>query len=127
MAEALCLRCGGAKRNPWRACRRCAFKPAPRSDELIRSIYLSTGRFEDPEEAAAYREELDHVAEAIRAGLAVSYDESELMRLRARAAAFTSIPSSAVWGAVFRLFLPAIAVVGLLLLATRLLRFLRHA
>jgi hypothetical protein len=125
MANALCLKCGSGKRHPWRACRRCGFKPAPHSEDLVRSVYLSIGRFSDPGEAEAYQKELDEVGERIRRGDAVTFRADELARLREERDALARVPMSAVWGAVFRLFAPVIALVALVFLTTRIIRFLK--
>ena len=114
MAEAICLRCGNRKKAPWERCKRCGYDPTANDEEsLVKSVYLSVGRFADLTDKERYRKELDQIAGDIERGDHPVFIESELVRLRAQRITTERIPSSAAWGAVLRLFLPA---VGLLLL-----------
>ena len=114
MASALCPRCGTTKKRPWEACKRCGLDPAADEDALLRSVYLSVERFDDGDERRRYRRELDALGERLRAGRSVAFDEAELGKLRERKRLVESVPAAAVWGAVFRLFLPVIVVVAIL-------------
>lgn len=123
MVDAICLRCGSPKKQPWKRCGGCGYDPAQEEMSLVKSVYLSLGRFEDAADRAAYREELDDIGQRIRAGESVIFDEEVLQRLKAQKRLVESVPLSAVWFAVLRLFLPAIG--GLLVLLAILL-ILRH-
>lgn len=122
MADAICLRCGFEKSAPWKKCKRCEFDPAGDEEALIRSVYLSVGRFSDSEEVAAYRLELDHVGHGIERGDKPIFLEREIARLRSEKRSFEQVPISAVWGAVFRLFFPAIGFLFVLFLLLFLLK-----
>lgn len=113
-ADALCARCGSAKRRPWRKCGQCGLDPSDDEELLVQSVYLSVERFEDGGDRRRYGKELDDLTVRIRAGESPSFDPEVLNRLRKQKRLVESVPSSAVWGAVFRLFLPAIVVVVIL-------------
>lgn len=115
MAEAICLRCGNRKKAPWEKCNRCGYDPSGDEEAVIRSVYLSVGRFAESERKAAYRAELDRLGLALERGEQLMFPDAELARLRAEKKLFNSIPRSAVWRAVLRHFLPAIGLLLLLL------------
>lgn len=114
MAKAICPRCGTPKKRPWKKCSNCGLDPAHDEDALVKSVYLSVERFEDGGDRRRYSKELDDLTVRIRAGESPSFDPEVLNRLRKQKRLVESVPSSAVWGAVFRLFLPAIVVVVIL-------------
>ncbi len=114
MAEAICLRCGVDKHQPWSACRSCNYDPMSDEEALVKSVYLSVGRFEDGDERREYQRELDEVARDIQQGHDPEFDEAELQRLRAQKADVESVPASTVWNAAFRLFLPGVGILVLL-------------
>lgn len=116
VTRALCPRCGAPKKRPWSSCDRCGLDPAEDEEALVRSVYLSIERFEDGDDRRHYRTELEELARRIRAGESPSYDEAVLEELRMQKRLVASVPASAVWGAVFRLFLPAIVVVAALVI-----------
>jgi hypothetical protein len=119
MATALCLRCGHNKPAPRKKCKRCGFDPTIGNDDaLVRSVYLSVGRFTEAAETERYAVELDQIRADIEGGKQPTFDNTELARLRAQMSAFKEVPLSAVWGALLRLFLPAVGLIlGLLVLA----------
>lgn len=114
MADAICVRCGHAKSKPWATCERCGLDPVADEEVLVKSVYLSTGRFVAPEEKARYRGELDRIGAAIEGGAQPAFIDAELVRLRAQRGLVKQIPPSTAWGAVLRLFLPAIGLLILL-------------
>jgi hypothetical protein len=122
MAYALCPRCGTSKKRAWAMCRNCGLDPADDEEALVKSVYLSVGRFDDGDDRRRYREELDELGARIRAGESPAFDEAELERLRKQKRLVESVPASAVWGAVFRLFLPVIIVVAVLVIIVILRR-----
>jgi len=116
MVNALCPRCGTPKKRPWKQCSSCGLDPAHDEDALVKSVYLSVERFEDGDDRRRYSKELDDLAVRIRAGESPAFDPAVLNRLRKQKQLVESVPASAVWGAVFRLFLPAIVVVVVLVI-----------
>ena len=56
------------------------------------------------------------MSEEIRQGRSTVYEESEMDRLRQQSNLVSTVSSRAVWGAVFRFFLPAIIFLALLYL-----------
>ena len=120
--NAVCIRCGAAKEVPWDVCAECSFEPKD-SEELVRSVYLSTGRYDDNADKELYRRSLTDVSHQIRRGVEADYDEAELARLREQRRLVNSVPMRAVWGAVFRLFLPALLVIVVLLILVAVFTF----
>jgi hypothetical protein len=91
----------------------------------VRSVYLSVGRFDDEASADAYRRELDSIGATLQKGQTISFDEDELIRLRAQKRTFESIPVSAVWRTiVMRILLPAVLFIGGLFALPYLVRLL---
>lgn len=125
MAEAICLQCGNHKHAPWEKCKRCEYDPSGDQEALVRSVYLSVGRFTDPDRKATYGAELDRMGIALERGQQPTFSEPELARLREQQKIFKSIPRPAVWGAVLRLFLPTIGLLMVLFAAVYLLKTLR--
>jgi hypothetical protein len=120
MSVSICIKCGAKKYLPWQRCKHCKFDPSGDEDALVRSVYLSTGRFEEPDDQTSYIPELSRLAGIIQSGLPIEFDAAELSRLSSQQRNFVSVPWSAAWGAIFRFFLPAL----LLIAALCLLRFL---
>ena len=125
MAEAICLRCGMAKSRAWKPCKRCSFDPTIDDQSLVRSVYLSTGRFTDPAEQACYRKELNEIGRLIEEGVTPEFVEADLVRLATQKTRVDSIGPLTVWGAVFRLFLPAIAFLAFLFALAFIIRLAR--
>lgn len=121
--DAICIRCGEPKRTAYQRCGHCAFDPAQNEDALVKSVYLSLGRYEDEDDRHRYREELALMGRALReGGDPIDYDLAELSRLLAQKRLLDSIPPSAAWGVLFRFFLPAVIFLGILWLVVYLLR-----
>jgi type VI protein secretion system component VasF len=91
----------------------------------VRSVYLSTGRFESPHRRAVYRAELAKTRQQIEDGQAPRFDEEELERLRQQRRLVAAVPGRAVLGALVRLFLPALLFLGALNGLLWLVRWLR--
>lgn len=122
MAEAICINCGHAKGAAFKKCRNCGFAPKD-EDARVRSLYLSTGRFDGVRKGGrGYREELDRIGAAIQAGSAPAFETAELERLRDE----LGVPASAVWRYLFRLFLPAIIFIAILFAIGKFFRVLKH-
>ena len=114
MANALCPRCGTPKKQPWVKCKNCGLDPADDEEVLVKSVYFSVERFDDADDRQRYGKELDELGKRLRAGERPSFDDAELEQLRQQKRLVASVPYSAVWGAVFRLFLPAIIPLAVL-------------
>lgn len=81
MPEAVCIACGEGKSSPWKVCKSCRFDPNTSSDALVKSVYLSTGRYSDQIRKDKYRNELSKISEDIRSGISINYEESDIIRL----------------------------------------------
>lgn len=81
MERAICISCGTSKRLPWKICRECKFDPSLHDIDLVKSVYLSTGRYEEEEDKASYNFRLNQYAETIRNGGSIAFDAGELRRL----------------------------------------------
>jgi hypothetical protein len=122
VALAICIRCGNEKREPWWKCRRCGLDPMKDEETLVKSVYLSTGRYEDGNDQIRYETELLQVAEAIKNGENVGYEEGDLARLRKEK---SLVEQFSPWRAVLRFFLPAILFIGGLITVYLALRYMR--
>ncbi len=126
MAKAICISCGNHKEEPWRKCEQCGYDPSEDEDAMLRSVYLSSARFEEAGDKRRYELELDQVACMIARGEMLPFDDAELNRLRIEKRAVDAVPSRRVWCALARLFIPAMMLLGLLWLIWLTLRSLRH-
>jgi hypothetical protein len=114
VADAICIFCGASKRRPADRCKECDGDPTTDVESLVKSVYLSTGRFESEDAQSQYSIELDDIGARLRRGIRVQYDANELKRLDEQRHAVQSVTRSQVWSAVLRFFLPGI--IGLVLL-----------
>ena len=110
--RAICVQCGSVKTAPSRKCRRCGLDPKRDDDLLVKSVYLSQDRFDDPKEQQRCAEELPLFAEMLKAGGQISFDEHDLERLRGQLGAVREVRWWNVFGALLRIFLPAILALG---------------
>jgi recombinational DNA repair protein RecR len=79
--NAVCIYCGMIKNSPWTTCTRC--HQTPKEEDLVKSVYYSTGRFADDQEAAeAYRGQLALIALDIENGVELQYDKIDIDRLK---------------------------------------------
>ena len=131
MVKAVCIACGAAKGAPYRRCRHCGLDPTSDDLSLVKSVYLSTSRYVTGEETEdeirnqrEYSKELDGIADRLSRGDRIEYDEEELARLKENLDLMRSVPRAAVWGAVFRTFLPGFLFVAAIWLLYVLLQFL---
>lgn len=121
MATAICLQCGAKKRKPYAECARCGYQPHD-DKSLIRSVYLSIHRYEDPQEQDRYADELDVIAERLATSQGYDFDEGDLRRLREQWQEMAAVTNSMLISALARCFLPGVLLVGGLLLLVLLLR-----
>jgi len=80
VARAICLRCGAAKRQSTTACKSCGLDPRGDPRVVAQSHLLSIDRYEDGTDRKRYARELDDIADRIRAGEQVTFEESEIER-----------------------------------------------
>lgn len=92
----------------------------------MKSVYLSTGRFASARRRVRYRGELAGIGRQISEGQTPRYLETELERLRAQRRLAESVPMRLVWGALARLFLPAVLFLAVLYGLQLLVRWLRR-
>lgn len=123
MARALCIRCGAHKKMPWKACPACGLDPSSDSEMMVKSVYLSVGRFDEPEAHDKYEHELDEISAQLQSGAAISFDPAELQRLDEQRQMVESVTRGQVYGALFRFLLPGFAVAGGVWLLYFLLRY----
>ncbi|HVU01153.1 MAG TPA: hypothetical protein VHE30_05350 [Polyangiaceae bacterium] len=113
MANAICIQCGSRKRAASHRCRNCGFQPGD-DEALLRSVYLSIGRYEEPDAQERYAHELDEVGQQVRSGAPPEFDSTELNRLREQLRAVRSISWFAVLNTLLRIFFPAMLLLALL-------------
>jgi len=123
--EAICLECGRWKSAPFAGCSACGFVPKPGSDDELKSVYLSLGRYDNGGEREKYRAQLCEMAGTIASGGSISFDAKEIARLSEQRNQFRSASTSAAWLAVMRFFLPAVLFLGALVLLIIFLKSMR--
>jgi hypothetical protein len=123
--EAICIACGAEKRRPWEPCAACRFDPASERHALVRSVYFSSGRFEDTDEQVAWVRQLPSIAELIRSGRAPVCDENELRRLDEQLSGVEHTTSGALVEYLLRVFAPAGLLIGALIIIWLLIRALK--
>lgn len=79
--HAICLRCGETKDAPDEKCGGCGYHPKD-NESLVKSVYLSIGRYDAPAKQMEYRYELQKLAKQIREGNIVAFDSVEIIRLQ---------------------------------------------
>lgn len=109
---AVCIQCGTKKKEAWYKCRKCGLTPTGK--DLVKSVYCSTGRFQDPDDQDRYEVELEKIANKLKSGKAIKYNDQELERLAHQQKDIGSVPASAVWSAVFRFFVPGVIFLAVL-------------
>ncbi|HVR39062.1 MAG TPA: hypothetical protein VMU84_08190 [Thermoanaerobaculia bacterium] len=119
---AICISCGTSKKRPWARCSRCGFDPSRDEMSLVKSVYLSTERYDDVDDQERYEGELRRLSGTIREG-SLEYDANELDRLRKQKRDVEDVRPLNV---LFRIFLPALLFLGGLLALLLLLRYANH-
>ena len=104
----------------------CRFDPNGDETALIRRVYLSVGRYENPHDRKRYAGELDELSQQIASGRQVNYDADELARLAEQKRLVESADSRQLLSVIGRLFLPGIVVLAMLLGVYLLLRWLNE-
>lgn len=86
----------------------CGFRPGEETDDLVKSVYLSVGRYDTEEERTRYRTELEMIASRLREGHGFEFDPTELERLRMQKGHVESISTGSLVRYLLRVFLPGI-------------------
>ena len=80
---AISVRCGAGKTGPQCSCGVCKFDPKQGTrEDVAKSIYLSTARFDDPADQEEYRHQLAECGRIIRSGGTIPYDSDELLHIQ---------------------------------------------
>jgi hypothetical protein len=124
--KALCIRCGTIKSRIWRPCSTCGFDPRRADEEsMLRSVYLSTVRFDEPSEQRRYANELDHISDDIRNGRQINFEPEELRRLLVQKRVAESVRTRDVLWFLARIFAPAVGIIAALWLLYAVLALFR--
>lgn len=91
---------------------------------MVKSVYLSTARFNALADRRRYERELDKVSEAIRRGAPVDFDAVELSRLASQRHFVESVRTRHVLLYLLRVFLPGIVILALIWAIYALVKFL---
>jgi len=90
----------------------------------VKSVYLSSGRFDSESEKKNYDEKLNEYSERLRSGLSIEYDEDDIVRLHKQLAEVEGFDDNSILSYLFRVFFPGILLVlfliGVLLILKRL-------
>lgn len=124
MPEAVCIVCGGGKSSPWEVCSSCKFDPRSSSESLVKSVYLSTGRFEEMDRKDNYRNELSNISIKIRSGELLEYETHDIMRLRDQLKFVNRIQWYEPWVAVLEFLVKYFLKIFLLLIL--IITFIRY-
>lgn len=81
MPEAVCISCGESKSHPWDVCNSCKFSPGDNLQLLVKSAYLSVGRYEDRRDQDIYRIDLLKIGQGIKSGSDTYFNKSDIDRL----------------------------------------------
>ena len=110
MAKAICIKCGALKRAAWQKCSNCSFDPRLDENSLIKSVYLSVGRFSN-DENPEYQSELDIISEKIRNGVQINYNPECIARIRKESKMIQTVPWYAPWIVVLKAFGPIFGII----------------
>lgn len=131
MTNAICISCGARKIAPYEKCCHCGLDPSKDDTLLVKSVYLSTGRYvsgdeteEEADQQKRYSKELDRFGQMLENGQPIEYDDEEMARLQKNLDLMRSISRPRVWGALFRFAIPGMIFVGAIWLVYILLRLL---
>jgi hypothetical protein len=100
MHNAICLRCGAQKIAALAKCDSCGFEPAGDVESLVKSVYLSTGRYNEVDSATKYQSLLVKYSDLIKSGIPIEFEQSELDRLELQMKAVDSVSWYLPWIAV---------------------------
>jgi hypothetical protein len=87
---------------------------------LIKSVYLSVGRFSN-DENPEYQDELDIIAEKIRGGVSIDYNQECMERIGNESKMILSVPWYAPWIVVLKVFGPIFGIIIIIDIIRRLI------
>lgn len=94
---------------------------------MVKSLYLSVDRFagrdDGSDEHPQLQKDLSQAQTILKRGDSIEYDQEELSKIQATSEAVDQVQMRHVFQALFKLFLPAFVILGLLLLAIFILGF----
>lgn len=108
---AICLKCGTKKSLPYEKCSKCDFDPQLNRDDLVKSVYLSSGRFDSESEKEHYDDVLNSYSKRLRSGLSVEYDQADIERLTMQLTEVEAFDDKSILNYMFRLLFPVILLV----------------
>jgi len=112
---AICLRCGATKELPYETCVGCGFQPTEEDESLLKSVYLSLGRYDTPDEQSRYALELVTLAEQLRRGEEIEFDGDDLRRLQKQKGEVEHLSYAGTTYLLFRIFFPGILLLLILI------------
>jgi hypothetical protein len=123
--RAVCIACGANKEDAWEPCDQCGLNPESDEGSLIKSVYLSVGRYEDEDDRERYATELLEIANRIRKGDVIEYLPTELARLSEQKKFVDSVTGWHLVLYLLRVFLPGILIVVMLFLMAYFLQWVQ--
>lgn len=109
--HAACLKCGEGKDAPHDRCSWCGYQPVG-DDDLVKSVYLSLGRYDTQSERSQYAHELERIAQQIRIGHSPIFDAVELVRLQKQRLDVETVDDLGVLRYLIHFLLPGILIVA---------------
>jgi hypothetical protein len=113
--QSICLCCGNCKEVPYEKCIACGFQPSDEDGSLVKSVYLSLGRYDTPCEQSRYEPILNALAEKIAQGEEIAFDCDDLRRLDEQKETVKDINDAVVMQYLFRVFFPGLLFVLLMI------------
>lgn len=104
--KCMCIKCGEPKRKPYSKCASCAF--LPKDDDLVKSVYCSTGRYDNERRATSYQATLERLSLDVKNGLPIYFEPSELRRLEAQRKSVESVSLLAVFWVLAQILGPIV-------------------
>ena len=124
IVTAVCIRCGVEKPSPYEKCDHCQLDPREDQDDLVKSVYMSSERFDSAAARRDYDNKLHIYAQRIGTGVNIDYDPREIERLRMQLAEVESIDDRSLmrylWNAFFPGILFVVILVGILIVLRQL-------
>lgn len=122
--SAVCIKCGAFKEFPWELCDQCGLNPEQDEQSLVKSVYLSVGRYEEEDDRKRYSDELREIANRIRSGESIEYPPSELICLLEQKKLVDAVTGWHLVKYLMWFFLPGILFVAALFLMGYVLQWL---
>jgi hypothetical protein len=123
MEKIICIRCGAEKDMLMVECDVCQFDPSGDEASEVKTLYLSTLRFEGECDKQRYAIELDDVAKRIKRGETIDYDAAELDRLGELRRAFLAVTPTVLVLTLLWNFAPVIALLAAMALLAAILQY----